>query len=55
MDFRNSLSVRVAVSIGIAWIAGLLIGCHSWDLRKPNGRDCAAIEQAIDLSGESTR
>lgn len=50
VDFRNSLSVRVAVSIGIVWIAGLLLGCHSGDLRKPNGRDCAAIEQAIDLS-----
>lgn len=50
MDFRNSLSVRVAVSIGIVWIAGLLPGCHSGDLRKPNGRDCAAIEQAVDLS-----
>ncbi len=50
MDFRNSLSVRVAVSIGIVWIAGFLLGCHSGDLRKPNGRDCAAIEQAVDLS-----
>lgn len=50
MDFQNSLSVRVAVSIGILWIAGLLLGCQSGDLRKPNGRDCAAIEQAIDLS-----
>lgn len=50
MDFRNSLSVRVAVSIGIVWIAGLLLGCHSGGLSKPNGRDCAAIEQAVDLS-----
>jgi hypothetical protein len=50
MDFLNSLSVRVTVSIGIVWVAGLLLGCHSGDLRKPNGRDCAAIEQAIDLS-----
>lgn len=50
MDFRNSLSVRVAVSIGIVWIAGLLLGCHSGDLSKPNGRDCAAIDRAVDLS-----
>jgi len=50
MDFRNSLNVRVAVSIGIVWIAGLLLACHSGDLRKSNGRDCAVIEQAIDLS-----
>jgi len=50
MDFQNSLNVRIAVSVGIVWIAGLLLACHSVDLRKPNGRDCAAIEQAIDLS-----
>lgn len=48
--FQISMRVRVAVSVGIVWIAGLLIGCHSGDVRKQNGRDCAAIEQAIDLS-----
>ena len=50
MDFQTNTKARVAVSVGIAWITGLLIGCHSGDLRKPNGRDCTSIEQAVDLS-----
>jgi len=50
MAFQMNRRVRVAVSIGIVWIAGLLIGCHSGDLRKQNGRDCASIEQTFDLS-----
>lgn len=50
VDFWNNTSVRVAISAGIVWIAGLLLGCHSGDVRKQNGRDCAAIERAIDLS-----
>jgi hypothetical protein len=48
--FQINLRVPVAVSVGIVWIAGLLIGCHSGDVRKQNARDCAAIEQSIDLS-----
>jgi hypothetical protein len=48
--FRNNMRVPVAVYLGIVWIAGLLIGCHSGDVRKQKGRDCSAIEQAIDLS-----
>lgn len=48
--FKSSKRVRVAVSVGIAWIMGLLVGCQAGDLRNPSGRDCAAIEQAIDLS-----
>jgi len=50
VDFQNNGKARVAVSVGIVWIAGLLLGCHSGDVRKQNGRDCAAIEEAVDLS-----
>ncbi|HQR16532.1 MAG TPA: hypothetical protein PLZ37_18380 [Nitrospira sp.] len=48
--FQINLRVRVAVSVGMVWLAGLLIGCHSGDVRKQNARDCAEIEQSIDLS-----
>ncbi|MEQ1795925.1 MAG: hypothetical protein ABL970_17235 [Nitrospira sp.] len=41
---------RMALAVGAVWLAGLLIGCHPGDVRKQNGRDCTAIEQAIDLS-----
>lgn len=46
MDLKR----RIVVAVSLVWIAGILIGCHSGQVRKQNGRDCMTIEQAADLS-----
>lgn len=45
-----NMRAQIACAVGVVWLAGLLMGCHLESVRKHGGRDCMAIEQAVDLS-----
>ena len=48
--FLSNHKVQLVTAIGGVCLGGFLIGCRPADVRQQNGRDCAAIERAFDLS-----